>query len=64
MKARVGVRAVTMQQPFASAMVHGAGLFTRRGKPTTSFGEGEWIAVSSSLGGMMSKFNRIGPCGL
>lgn len=31
---RVGMRAITMQQPFAAAMAHGRGLFTRRGKPT------------------------------
>ena len=32
-KVRVGLRAITMQQPFAAAMVHGKGLYTRRGKP-------------------------------
>jgi limonene 1,2-monooxygenase len=29
----VGLRAITMQQPFAAAMAAGIGLFTRRGKP-------------------------------
>ena len=42
---RMGVRAITMQQPFASAMVHGQGLFTRRGKPTKFAEGGEWIAI-------------------
>jgi hypothetical protein len=32
-KPRLGMRAVTMQQPFAAAMAAGIGLFTRRGKP-------------------------------
>jgi len=47
-KTKAGMRAITMQQPFASAMVHAQGLFTRRGKPA-KFAEGneggEWIAV-------------------
>ena len=42
---RVGIRAITMQQPFASAMVHGKALFTRRGKPTVFAQGGEWLAV-------------------
>ena len=44
-KTRVGMRALTMQQPFAAAMAHGQGLFTRRGK-TMKFKEGgEWVAI-------------------
>ncbi len=30
-KTPIGLRALTMQQPFASAMAHGFGLFSRRG---------------------------------
>jgi hypothetical protein len=49
-RVRVGVRAITMQQPFAAAMVGGQGLFTRRGK-AVQFGAaaspegGEWLAI-------------------
>jgi hypothetical protein len=43
-RTRIGIRAITMQQPFAAAMVYGQGLFTRRGKPV-SFGDGEWLAI-------------------
>jgi len=57
-KTRVGIRAVTMQQPFAAAMAHGRGLFTRRGKPTRFHGSsgeddgsGEWIAVHCGRNG-------------
>ena len=41
---RLGVRALTLQQPFAAAMAAGIGLYTRRGKPT-AFSKGEWVAV-------------------
>ena len=44
-KLRLGMRAVTMQQPFAAAMAAGIGLFTRRGKPTALAPGGEWVAV-------------------
>jgi hypothetical protein len=39
------LRAITMQQPFAAAMVAGQGLYTRRGKPTKFKSGGEWVAV-------------------
>lgn len=42
---RLGLRALTMQQPFAAAMVAGVGLFTRRGKPIAFAKGGEWIAI-------------------
>lgn len=42
---RLGVRAITMQQPFAAAMAAGVGLFTRRGKPAAFPPGGEWIAI-------------------
>ncbi len=41
----LGLRAVTMQQPFAAAMAAGVGLYTRRGKTTTFADGGEWIAI-------------------
>ena len=46
---RVGVRAITMQQPYAWAMAAGYGLYTRRGR-ATRFREGrecagEWVAI-------------------
>ena len=53
---RLGIRAITMQQPFAAAMVAGEGLYTRRGR-SVAFGKGvatacadeatggEWVAV-------------------
>ena len=44
-KTRVGLRAITMQQPFAAAMAHGKGLFTRRGKPAKWAAGGEWVAI-------------------
>jgi hypothetical protein len=44
-KPRLGMRAVTMQQPFAAAMAAGVGLYTRRGKPTALAPGGEWVAV-------------------
>ena len=56
MAERIGMRAITMQQPFAAAMVHGQGMFTRRGR-SVAFGagaanacvdgssNGEWVAV-------------------
>jgi hypothetical protein len=44
-RTRIGLRAITMQQPFAAAMVHGQGLFTRRGKPVSFGEEGEWLAI-------------------
>lgn len=55
-KTRLGLRAITMQQPFAAAMAHGRGLYTRRGRPTQfhdgqvaggsgSGRKGEWVAV-------------------
>ena len=43
---RLGLRAITMQQPFAAAMAAGVGLFSRRGKPMRFEGAaGEWVAV-------------------
>ena len=42
---RIGLRAITMQQPFAAAMVAGQGLYTRRGKATAFDSAGEWVAV-------------------
>lgn len=56
-KTRIGLRAITMQQPFAAAMAHSQGLYTRRGKATKwQLGEpaadkqglcaaGEWVAI-------------------
>ena len=45
-RTRIGVRAITMQQPFAAAMAHGQTMYTRRGKPAKFHGEeGEWIAI-------------------
>lgn len=56
-KTPVGLRALTMQQPFAAAMAAGVGLFSRRGKPAKfhagkpskewkgSTPTGEWVAV-------------------
>ncbi len=44
-KQRLGMRAVTMQQPFAAAMAAGIGLYTRRGKPAALAPNGEWVAV-------------------
>ena len=44
-KQRLGMRAVTMQQPYAAAMAAGIGLYTRRGKPIALAPNGEWIAV-------------------
>ena len=44
-KTRVGCRAITLQQPFASAMVHGHNTFTRRGKATSFAEDGEWVAI-------------------
>ena len=44
-KPRLGLRAVTMQQPFAAAMAAGVGLYTRRGKPAALAPGGEWVAV-------------------
>ena len=43
----LGVRAITMQQPFASAMVAGEGLYTRCGRTTAFQGgdESEWVAI-------------------
>eukprot|EP00966_Prymnesium_polylepis_P198403 4597980-Prymnesium_polylepis.1 len=45
MSDRIGLRAITMQQPFAAAMVAGQGLHTRRGKATSFPASGEWVAV-------------------
>ena len=42
---RIGIRAVTMQQPYAAAMVHGQGLYSRRGKAVRFADEGEWVAI-------------------
>lgn len=42
---RLGVRALTMQQPFAAAMAHGVGLYSRRGKATKFAPGGEWVAI-------------------
>ena len=42
---RLGIRALTMQQPFAAAMAHGQGLYSRRGKATKFAEGGEWVAV-------------------
>jgi hypothetical protein len=42
---RIGLRAITMQQPFAAAMVCGMGKFTRRGKCVDFGPSGEWIAI-------------------
>jgi len=42
---RIGLRAITMQQPYAAAMAAGRGLYTRRGKATKFPDGGEWIAV-------------------
>jgi len=48
------MRSITMQQPFAAAMAHGKGLYTRRGRATrfgpaanNSFvdGKAEWVAI-------------------
>ena len=44
-KQRLGLRAITMQQPFAAAMAAGVGLYTRRGKSTKFAEGGEWIAI-------------------
>ena len=44
-KTRVGCRAITLQQPFAAAMVNGVNVFTRRGKATAFSEEGEWVAI-------------------
>ena len=46
---RIGVRALTMQQPFAAAMVANVGLFSRRGRPTKFPSEGEWVAVHCGI---------------
>ena len=46
-KTRAGMRAITMQQPFAAAMAHGHGLYTRRGRATkfgAGDGAGEWVS--------------------
>ena len=45
MSDRLGLRAITMQQPFAAAMAAGLGLYTRRGKATSFAAGGEWVAV-------------------
>ena len=42
---RLGLRAITMQQPYAAAMVAGEGLYTRRGKSTSFASGGEWVAI-------------------
>lgn len=42
---RIGLRAITMQQPYAAAMAAGRGLYTRRGKPTNFPEGGEWLAI-------------------
>jgi hypothetical protein len=42
---RLGLRAVTMQQPFAAAMAAGRGMYTRRGKPAAFAPSGEWVAI-------------------
>jgi hypothetical protein len=42
---RTGIRAITMQQPYAAAMCAGMCRFTRRGKATNFGADGEWIAV-------------------
>lgn len=38
-------RAITLQQPFAALMAHGACNFTRRGKPASFASDGEWVAI-------------------
>ena len=42
---RIGIRAVTMQQPYAAAMIHGQGLYSRRGKAFRFADGGEWVAI-------------------
>lgn len=42
-RTKIGLRAITMQQPFASAMVHGLTSYTRRGKPAKFEAGGEWV---------------------
>lgn len=42
---RIGLRCITMQQPYAAAMAAGEGLYTRRGKATAFPDGGEWVAV-------------------
>ena len=42
---RLGIRALTMQQPYATAMAHGVGLYSRRGKAVKFKPEGEWLAI-------------------
>ena len=59
-KQRIGLRALTMQQPFAAALAAGVGLYSRRGRATKfghqakhkageraigPDGEGEWLAI-------------------
>eukprot|EP00321_Phaeocystis_globosa_P011064 CAMPEP_0118833118 /NCGR_PEP_ID=MMETSP1162-20130426/42552_1 /TAXON_ID=33656 /ORGANISM="Phaeocystis Sp, Strain CCMP2710" /LENGTH=69 /DNA_ID=CAMNT_0006764757 /DNA_START=76 /DNA_END=282 /DNA_ORIENTATION=- len=34
-----------MQQPYATAMAHGVGLYSRRGKAVKFKPEGEWLAI-------------------
>ena len=42
---RIGLRCITMQQPYAAALAHGVGLFSKRGKETKFADGGEWVAV-------------------
>jgi hypothetical protein len=42
---RLGIRALTMQQPYATAMARGVGLYSRRGKAVKFQPEGEWLAI-------------------
>lgn len=45
MSDRLGLRAITMQQPYAAALAHGVGLFSKRGKEVKFADGGEWVAV-------------------
>jgi len=58
-KTRAGMRAITMQQPFAAAMAHGVGLFTRRGKPAKWAAGGEWVAVHCGGNGEHLKNTKL-----
>ena len=68
MDQRLGLRAITMQQPFAHAFIFDVCLYTRRGKPVTFKSGGEWIAIHCGTndehlknGPLMKEFRRVWP---
>lgn len=65
---RLGIRALTMQQPFAAALANGICLYTRRGKPTTFPASGEVVGVHCGQndehlrnGALMREVRRVWP---